>query len=232
MNPMKLRQFGTSNPCPFVVVSCYTPEYRGVFDRYLGNSLARVAGWGEPLYADCSMVFEVPSTGHWLTNCLLKPTVIAKARELTDKPIVWVDADATIPDIDAVNVALRKQTDAGPFDFAAYAPGIAKSNDHDSRVNSNLMSGTLVFMPTERGDHLLEDWKNAARLYARAQARGLDAYDQEVLFRTLQRHRADCGLVFRNLNPCWVKVHDYFPTVTHPLVVHHQASRTMKDAIR
>lgn len=225
---MKLRQYAASNPCPFVIVSCYTPAYLPIYTRHLGKSLGKDV---DPLYDDCSMVFEVASTGSWIENCLLKPEVIALARQLTSKPIIWVDADAEIPDIDALGTALRGQINAGQFDFAAYAPGIAKSDDHDSRVNSNLMSGTLIFMPTPRANSLLLDWLQACNRMRDGGTLGPAHYDQEILFAVLKKSVAD-GLVFRNLNPTWVKVHDFFPTITHPLVEHFQASRTMKDTVR
>lgn len=216
------------HPCPFVIVSGFTPSYADVYRQHLGASLERIDTTADPAFQDAHLVFEYRSQGSWEANCLLKPELLLLARRLTNKPLLWLDADATIPDIHALVEAFHKQQ-AEPFDVAAYAPGIAKSDDHDARVNSSLLSGTMLWMPTPAANELLGAWALEAGQLVAEQRTGLSAYDQEVLYHKL-RLRMDRGLRFRNLNPCWVKIADYFPTVTHPLVVHHQASRTKKGA--
>lgn len=214
------------HPCPFVIVSGFTPSYADVYHRHLGASLDRIDDTADPAFHNAHLVFEYPSRGLWEANCLIKPELLCLARRLTNRPLLWLDADATIPDIDELVEAFYKQQ-AEPFDVAAYAPGIAKSDDHDPRVNSSLLSGTMLWMPTRQADRLLADWLATSQdILAARNAAG--RYDQEVLFQAVQQHRTDAALRFRNLHPCWVKIDDFFPTVTRPLVVHHQASRTKR----
>ena len=217
------------HPCSFVVVSCFTPEYAEVYRSRLGLSLDRLETWGQPVP---SLVFEAESRGSWVKNCLLKPEALLAARRLTDRPLLWVDADAEIRDLDLGFPLLRNYRAAKPdLDFAAYMPALAKSDDHDPRVNSSLMSGTLLFENTERSRRLLQDWLAAADAVRVRGSSGLDAYDQEVLWGVVKDHLANRGLVVQNWHPSWVKVHDFFPAISRPIVDHFQASREMKDRL-
>lgn len=220
-----------SSPCPFVVVSYYTPEYEPVFRERLGRSLSDIEEWGS---AFPSIVLTAPSTKSWLRNCLYKSEAIDTAMRLTSKHVLWVDADAMIPKQVPLLDAFRALSIRRPnLDFAAYMPGIEKSVDHDQNAHSSLLSGTMVFMQTPRCRFLVRNWRDECmRLVREGRSDGLDAYDQQVLWMEVQRLRADAGLVVENLHPRWVKIHDMFPRVSDPLIVHYQASRSMKDVIR
>ncbi len=152
----------------------------------------------------------VPDGESWAGVCALKAGHVADCLRRFDKPVMWLDADAEIVgDVSKIPWLL------GDADLAVYAPGLPEAPSRFPRVNSNLLSGTMIWAQTERAHLLASAWRaNADRT----------RYDQETLFDLIQ-HRAVRDLKVAQLDPRYVCVPDLMPGV-EPVVLHRQASRT------
>lgn len=113
-------------------VCCHTKNYREEVSRLMV---------GLDKFGLERVVAEVPSQGDWVKNCAHKAQFMWNVRqENPTRPLVWVDADATIENDPELFRTLQ-------CDFAAHW-----------LLGKELLSGTLFFGPTKAGNRLLDYW--------------------------------------------------------------------------
>lgn len=214
------------------VISFFTPSYKPYAER-LEKSLREV----EP--DRLVYICPVPSQGDWVSNCAYKPEFIRReirelCIDLTYPGVIWLDADAEVKGpLGHLDALVRDGVD-----FAAMFP----VKDQYPRVNSRLLSGTMVFSRNAIG--LVNDWLTV-------QNRFHTSLDQDTLLATLCHWdrsvsmrkqlqtlsprqyplEINLGLTstgqlhIHDMLPEFVCIPDLMPNVS-PIVVHHQASRT------
>jgi hypothetical protein len=122
-----------------IFVSFYTPAYAPHADKLISS----LEAFGLPYD-----VRRVESSGNWVSNCSRKaPFLLDMLAAHPGKPLVWLDADATVekrPDL----------FDTLDCDFAAHW-----------RYGAELLSGTLYFNATAAARRLLEAWHRQCALH-------------------------------------------------------------------
>lgn len=195
-------------PTPPIVVSFYTrdPHYTP-FAAVMAASVVR---------AGLSLaVASIKADRPWVETCALKAGHVWDClQKFPDRPVLWLDADAEI--IGGADTS-RLPWLLGDADLAVYAPGLRDAVHRFPLVNSNLLSGTMLWAPTERARRLASAWETNCH--------GTRRYDQEVLY-DLVAGGAISGLKTAQLDPRYVYVPDLMPGVLDPVIVHKQASRT------
>lgn len=162
-------------------------------------------------------VYERPNLGSWRANLNFKSEVIRQAMD--DHPgrdIVWVDADGAFLSYPTLFDELSK----------CRAYDIAFHRFKESRIEPGreLLSGTLWVANTERGRRIVDAWHTYAK--AHPEIRHQKALDCVL--------RAEPGLARVFALPIeYCAIYDH-PAAkkTHPVIVHYQASRRLRSAVR
>ncbi len=202
---------------PFLVVSAWTPQYRDHGTRLVASLESAGLDYHTVVY---------PSLGSWEANCGVKSEVVVAHLRHSGRPIVWLDADATV------------EPGKGP-DVLAYFGDLARAQVdfagmYDARrpewplVNSDLISNTVFFGGSVESVRIAEHWAGACRLRATVRRE----LDQDVLLDSLSWARG----VFKYLravpiSPHYACIRDLMPGVEDPSIVQHQASRVLKDQV-
>lgn len=200
------RRPGTMFPCVFTYA---TPEYREHVDR-LRESMRRTNAGID------FIVYDRPTRNSWVGNCAQKADVFVEHVGKHRRPSLWVDADATV---EADLIPFFVETWKAKADVAVCRPTPGRTWP---RVQSRLLSGTVfVDGRVKVVEEIVRAWSQAAKKFP-------DALDQETLFETLAAFPAARVV---DLDPRLVCIRDLMPDVVDPIIIHHQASRTMKDRI-
>jgi len=178
-----------------VFVTAFTPDYEPLAVQ-LQTDFEK---WGLP-----HEMIPLEDLGKWEHNCNLKPWVLKCIREeFPNKIIVWVDADARILKFPEKIVSLK----AGEFDIAYHELG------------SELLSGTLVFSPTEAANSILDQWEEEVTKFP-------DVWDQKSLQKILKKQSK---VVKYNLPVEYCKIFDNKKQKCKtPVIQHMQQSRVRK----
>lgn len=194
----------------YVVVSGYTPPYRDRV-RKLIESLDRLC-----VPESCRRIVQYEHRGSWERNCAHKPSIVIDALRETQKPVLWVDADATV-ELPPVLID----------DF------IARGVDYSFRVKENdhpfnkALSGTVFINNTAQGVLLAAMWREYCN------NRPTD-WDQVSLWHAHDHIRAVAPTSkFEPLHDAYCAIFDELHgSEHHPrVIVHHQASRTLKHVV-
>lgn len=189
-----------------VVVSFYTAGtgYEAEAER-LKKSLRP---WG--LRTD---IVGLPNRGSWQANTLVKPRFILDMLEKHQRPVVWIDADATVerfPDF---------------FDGLADRCDMAVHRRVYANGRKELLSGTVFFANTEAARNILLAWESAC-------ASSPNVWDQRSLETTLQAVHSEAAPVIVDLPPEYCAIFDGMPEAgDNPVVLQWQASRRLKNTI-
>jgi len=158
----------------------------------------------------------VRSRGSWLKNVHMIPEVCLRMlRKHHPRPIVWLDADATVERWPQLLVDLSR----GNADFAVHhAPGWGADTAHIRE----LLDGTMYFAPTVFAERLLIEW-------IKADAARPGDLEQRVLQDILPRMVASGSVKVSELPAEYCLIHDH-PGQQKALrgpgvVMHWQASR-------
>ena len=116
------------------VVSFYTPDY--------AQHAANLQADCQRLNLPCHIV-PLPSTGSWIDNTRLKGPLVAQVLAETGRPVVWIDADASLLQWPHLLYRCR-------YDFAAFAK--------DAGSPRPWSVGTLYFNATSAGMNLANRW--------------------------------------------------------------------------
>jgi len=185
-----------------IYVSAYTRHtpYEG-----LAHSLARqLESFALPHH-----VYPLANRGSWEKNCQQKADVLAEALRAYQRPVVWIDADATLHRLPTFFDGLDCDL-AFHYLSSCYHP-------------RELLTGTLYVGNTERGRATVEAWRE------------LNASNGEWDQRNLQRIvDANSQLRIVPLPTEYIRVDGfeaYQATEPPAVITHHQASRRFKEAI-
>lgn len=157
----------------------------------------------------------IPNFGTWEKNCCFKPKYILK--KLTDlkRPVLWLDADAVIAKkpilfetLDA-DIALRI-TDELP-------------NDHPSKM----ISGTVFVNHTPAAFKILKEWDNETETLFKKDPH---LWDQVSLKNVLLRTSSKVYPLDQRYYQVYNKIEDE-KTLNEAIILHFQASRTLKKTI-
>jgi hypothetical protein len=151
----------------------------------------------------------VPDRGSWEANCAMKASFVRDAWRGSPKGVAWVDADARL------HRAPRLFAASG-IDFAVHRCG-----------GWQFASGTLVFARTPGAGALLDAWAELCETDPRR-------WDQESLDLAWERTVRATELTTLWLPQAYTKIFDRGDedgTAGDPVVMHHQASRRLRDAV-
>ena len=148
-------------------------------------------------------IYPVHSEGSWEKNTQIKAKIIQQALKSTDRPIVYVDADARIKSYPIL-------LDQIECDVAFhYFRGV------------ELLSGTLYFGNTERGRKLVDEWVAENAKYP-------GEWDQKVLQHVVEKQH---DIEWLMLPEEYVYVSHLSSPIKTPIIFHTQASRRLKSEI-
>jgi hypothetical protein len=152
---------------------------------------------------------KVPSRGSWLANTGMKPEMILEWMVERPNPVVYVDCDAVFKgypqffeDVDG--------------DIAVY------HLEHHGGIKE-LLSGTIYFDNNVRTRALVREWIEYQQEYPHE-------WDQKGLAHVLEHTGLDIKVV--ELPGEYIKIFDKNHTEGPPVIVHNQASRRFKDAVK
>ena len=100
-------------------------------------------------------ICELPNQGNWLKNCRMKPEFILKMLRKFEKPLVWLDIDATI-------LEDPKLFDTLDCDFAA-SPRNWEEDENPSPLK--LRASPLYINNTSNTKSLIEQWINCCKRF-------------------------------------------------------------------
>jgi len=144
--------------------------------------------------------------------------------------MLWLDADAEVVDdhglFTIVDQAMASCSSVGGYDVAVLRPDAAQ-RARWPLVNSGCLSGTILL---RGGSGLVGSWLGA---WAHEVSASPAELDQDVLGRVLRcfEETGFPALRVANLDPRFVCIPDLMPDVRDPVIVHRQASRSMRDRI-
>jgi len=159
--------------------------------------------------------YAVEDKGSWIKNVSIKPAIIFTALEKYNRRIVFLDVDAEVVDFPSLFFK------AGKFDIGFHyldwylywrgKPGNKKE----------LLSGTLLFDPTEKAFEILRKWKNLCTKE--------DNWDQRYLQQVIESMHDLSILEIPIEYIVIVKRDGRIPSfIKKPIIVHHQLSRKVK----
>jgi len=162
----------------------------------------------------------VRSLGSWERNCAFKPAFILERMEKHQRPLFWVDADASF---------LQKP------DFEQFIESdiAVRINDYlDKRHESYLASGSIFINNTPRAKEIIQLWKEECARRIDQPGRVLEYWDQMGLRDVLQK-REDAAVLPLPLGYCKIfDLDDIFIRDEEIVIEHRQASRLYKAQMR
>jgi hypothetical protein len=125
-------------------------------------------------------------------------------------PIVWIDSDAEIMSYPTLFDTLRRS-----YDIAVY------HRNRPSRENE-LLSGTVYFNYTLESMNVINRWIDVTK-------RKYNVWDQKNLQMAIETY--DGNLKVFELPCSYVRIFDAKDQNEDPIILHHQASRTLKKVV-
>ncbi|MCB1109591.1 MAG: hypothetical protein KDK64_01300 [Chlamydiia bacterium] len=193
----------------FPTVVCFFTPNTG-YEKEVEGLIASCKKFDIPYSID-----PIPHFGTWEKNCCFKPKYILKKLIDLNRPILWLDADAIIyqkptlfETLDA-DIALRIVEDL--------------PNDHPSKM----ISGTLFFNPTPAAFQILQDWDQETETLFKQDPH---LWDQVSLRNVLLRSPAAIHPLDKRYYQVYNKIADE-QTLKEALIIHFQASRTLKKTL-
>jgi len=193
----------------FLAISYYTPEYE-MFAVRLKANLDRIKVPND--------IRQKPSRGSWQSNCAYKPQYIEDMRaEHKATPLLWIDADATLTKFPEHINDLASNPD---LDIS-----VRTSNTDPPHPWNRIMSGTVYFGITKRSAYLLKRWNEICTMNPRR-------WDQVSLAIAIEQGYKDgSAYILEPLPETYCAVCNKRQSDEQPVIIHWQASRTMKDKV-
>lgn len=158
----------------------------------------------------------IESFGAWELNCAYKPFFIHRMIQRLQRPVLWVDADATFQQKPASLPAFQADL--------AVRINLELPLEHPSRV----MTGTVFAGATDGAERLLRTWAEACQKELTTPGREVEFWDQVALRDVL----ALSSYYIQNLPKAYVKIEGHPQDeleVPDAVIQHHQASRWHKS---
>jgi len=150
-------------------------------------------------------VDAIESLGDWWKNTKHKPTFLRRMlRDFEGSDVVWVDCDAEFKRYPTLFDELDCDVAVHEFDRSNWSKG----------RGTEVLSGTVFLRNNERVRCLVEEWERRCQKSGRV-------WDQKVLEKVL------AGDYYR-LPGEYCKIFNRMKKVKNPVIVHYQASRTVR----
>lgn len=190
-----------------IAVSFYTESYAKMAAR-LEAGLRRVG-----IETD---IVPIHTRGSWQRNCAYKPRFLLDKFLQHGRPIIWLDADATIQNNPTLFIDdYRRLND---YDIA-----VRTSNTVPPHPWNAAMTGTVYLPNHKRTEELLRRWNRLCVLNPQR----WDQYSLAMILQT--EHKAGDSWKVFDLPEPYCAVADRRTTTELPIIVHWQASRVNKD---
>lgn len=190
-----------------IIVSYATPEY--------ATLLARLVA-GLTRYGVEHDTEDVVDMGSWQRNCAYKSRFVQKMRaKHAGRPVVWIDADATI---ERDPMRLFTEYEERGFDIGA------RMTDNPDHPWNRVMSGTVFFGTRTRVDHLVRRWKHHCMVRP-------TRWDQVSLAIAIEEGYNNEPYASIALPESHCAVAGRRTTGDAPVIMHWQASRTLKNVV-
>jgi len=200
------------------VVTAYTPDYLEHYTR-LAVSLSKV---GVP-----HIVYQYEPVIDWRHTSAMKPTHVLRAlEEHPGTNFLWLDADAEV--VGAADDFLtfnRPRGDGGPT--PCLQPWAGKGQHLNGRRSEFYLTGTMFVRNTEPGRHMMKLWQGVC-------TPPLPKTSQKMLQSHWGEWVAGTGATVWELPRRYAEIvgsAQTFERFDHPVIRHHQASRTMKRVV-
>lgn len=152
-------------------------------------------------------IIGIDDQGSWFANTNFKPTFLLKmSAKYPDKPIIYVDCDATFR-------AYPELFDTLNCDFAVYV--FDRAANYPGGSGFEILSGTIYLRHGEQRDELLLAWNIEC-------ANNPTVWDQKSLAKVI-------GNDFTKLPGEYCKIFDRMKDIEYPVIVHHQISRKVRN---
>lgn len=190
----------------FPTIICYYTQ-ETAYEDHVQKLIASCENFQLPYSFDA-----IPNLGTWERNCCYKPQYILRKLTELQKPVLWIDADATI---------MQK-----PTIFEDFSPDIALRiledvpDDHPSKM----ISGTVYLNHTSKAFEILKAWDKECELLLQKE---VEVWDQVALRNVLLKSRAN----IYGLSKAYYMVYDRIQENEEVFVMHYQASRVEKKVI-
>lgn len=201
---------------PFTIYAFYTQNspYLEILNQYLISSINKIQPQ-IPFEIICAKNYH-----HWTKNVAQKPNIILEVLNDSeeDEAIVFIDADATVERYPQLFHDIPDE-----YDIAFHTLDWNTWYRNKSNVKE-LLTGTMYFRNRIAVKELCAEW------YAKAQDG--HRWEQQILEEIIQKY----PLKIYNLpiEYCYIKTlpngKEPYVKVDQPVILHHQASRTLKKA--
>jgi hypothetical protein len=200
----------------FIITSYYTvgTPYVDVCNKFLAPSVN--------LLCLLSDIKGVDSRGSWSKNTSYKPEFLKMMMNVHKENIVFVDADAEIK----IHPELFSRIPEGYYIAAHILDKNAWYGKEYRQNRYELLSGTLWFRNCDKSRSILETWDDACK--------ATNSWEQRVLQDVLNQMGIEPYAL--PLSYCYINTlpGEKAPIVKvdDPVIIHHQVSRKLKNAIR
>ena len=191
-----------------IIISYYTENTP--YEEEIKGLIASCEKLNLPMSID-----SIPNFGTWEKNCCFKPKYILKKLLDLQSPVLWIDADAiiyqkpTLFETLDVDVAVRIVEDV--------------ENNHPSKI----ISGTLFFNHTPKAIQVLQEWDEETETLLKNDP---ELWDQISLRNVLLRSSASVYPLDVRYYQVYNRIEDE-ETLKNSLIIHFQASRTLKKTL-
>ena len=198
------------------VITWITENYQEVLNEYLKPSLDKLADLDYKVYYE-------KNTNNWQKNTNLKPFIVEKALNDTDKSILVLDADSRLYDYPKLLDEIPEEYDCALF-YLKWAEWYRNGS-----TKEELCSGTLFFRNREICIDLIKLWQEECKRNRYA--------DQRNLEEAIKKLTGTIKIYKLPYEYCWI--HDMpngkeplIPKPKNIIIEHFQVSRYMRNKIR
>lgn len=157
----------------------------------------------------------IPNFGTWEKNCCFKPKYILKKLLDLQSPVLWIDADA---------IVYQKPT---LFETLEADVAVRIIEEVPNTHPSKMTSGTLFFNHTPKAIEVLQEWDEETENLLQTDP---ELWDQISLRNVLLRSSATVYPLDARYCQVYNRIEDE-ETLKNSLVIHFQASRTLKKVL-
>ncbi|MCB1106810.1 MAG: hypothetical protein KDK76_01790 [Chlamydiia bacterium] len=190
------------------IISFYTPNTG--YEKEIEGLIQSCQKFNLPYSID-----PIPNFGTWEKNCCFKPKYILKKLLDLKRPILWLDADAIVVQRPTLFETLESDV---ALRVVENVP-----NDHPSKM----ISGTLFFNHTPAAIEVLEEWDRETEALFKQDPH---LWDQVSLRNVLLRSSAKITSLDQRYYQVYNKI-DHEKTLKKAIIIHFQASRTLKKTL-
>ena len=195
----------------YTIISCYTPNYKSIYEKYLKPSLENL-----PIK---NLVLPIPKMNSWKEATKYKPIFILDCLNKLQTDVVFTDVDSTINKYPILFDNVPQN-----YDIAIHYLDWMVQFGHKNK--KELLTGTLYLRNNDKIRLLIHKWIDISKQIGRDDQKGLDnALKQLPDIKVFELPREYCYI---SSNP--IKINKGKPKIIldNPIITHYQASRLNK----